>query len=301
MGDAAIIMLTGALVASSCALLGSFLVLRKSAMIGDAISHAVLPGIAIAYLFSGTRDIALMLLAAGIFGMLTTFIIEILSKFVKLKNDAAIGLTFTTLFAIGVILITKYASSVDLDQDCVLYGDILFVPLTEKINLFSLSIPISTFALAIVFLLNIFYLYFGYKGLIISTFNEEYARAKGISSSFWHYSLMTLVSLTTVVSFESVGAILVVAFFIVPAATAYLLTGKLLRMLGLSVFFGILSAVIGYYFALYLDSSVAGSMVTVGGIIFFLVFILKLLLKRHHAENLEEIFLKENDQFETVP
>ncbi len=123
------IILTGALVASSCALLGCFLILRKMAMIGDAISHAVLPGIVIAFLISGSRASVPMLIGAALIGVLTTFLIEFVSKKARMQNDAAIGLVFTFMFALGIILLTLFADKMDLDADCVLHGEILFVPL----------------------------------------------------------------------------------------------------------------------------------------------------------------------------
>src|SRR3990170_8563959 len=123
------IILTAALVSTSCALLGCFLVLRKMAMVGDAISHAVLPGIVLAFLISGSRDSITMLVGAGLIGIVTTFLIEFLHKKAKLQTDASIGVTFTWLFAVGVVLISLFAGQVDLDQDCVLYGEIAYVPL----------------------------------------------------------------------------------------------------------------------------------------------------------------------------
>ena len=127
--EAFYIMATGAVIAANCALLGCYLVLRKMAMVGDAISHAVLPGIVLAFLVSGSRDNIPMLIGAAAVGVLTTILIEVLHKRARLQEDASIGITFTWLFAIGVILISSYTSQVDLDQDCVLYGEIAYVPL----------------------------------------------------------------------------------------------------------------------------------------------------------------------------
>jgi len=269
------IILTGALVASSCALLGCFLVLRKMSMIGDAISHAVLPGIVIAFLISGSRSSLPMLVGAALVGVLTTFLIEFISKKARMQNDAAIGLVFTFLFAVGIILLTVFADKMDLDADCVLHGEILFVPL----DLFTTGtfldiVPRKIMILFIVFIVVVVALFIGYKGFLLTTFDPFYAVSIGISSVVWHYVLMTLVSMVTVVSFESVGAILVVAFLVVPAATAYLLTDNLKRMLVYSVLVGILSSVLGYGLAKQLDSSIPGSMTAVLGILFLLAFLL---------------------------
>ena len=122
------IILTGILVALSCGLLGVFLVLRKMAMVGDAISHAVLPGIVIAYLVAESRNAVIMLIGAAAFGLLTTFMIEWFYRRARIQADASIGITFTWLFAIGVILVSFYTGNVDLDQECVLYGDISYIP-----------------------------------------------------------------------------------------------------------------------------------------------------------------------------
>ncbi len=266
------IILCGSLIAISCGLLGSFLVLRKMAMVGDAISHAVLPGIVLAYLFSGSRGSIPMLIGAAALGVLTTIIIELFYKKAKLQIDASIGITFTWLFAIGIILISLFAGQVDLDQDCVLYGEIAYVPLDllywGDLNLGPRTLWVASAMLLLILLIVIR----GYKGLFLTTFNQEYASALGISVGFWHYLLMSSVSLTTVISFESVGAILVVAFLIVPPATAYLLSNQLKHMLWLTVLFAVLSSIGGYFLAVLINGSIAGAMATVSGVLFCLVW-----------------------------
>lgn len=263
------IILTGAIIAINCSILGSFLMLRKMAMLADAISHAVLPGIVIAFLFTGERNNLPMLLGAAIFGLLTVLIIEYLSKKIKLQNDAAIGVTFTFLFALGIILISLFAGQVDLDQDCVLYGEIAYVPLDLIIldNGWQLgpTTLITALGLLVIILVG---LSRAYKGFYITTFNADYAVSLGISAVTWQYVLMGAVSVNTVVSFEAVGAILVVAFLIVPPATAYLLTSSLKKMIWLACFFGILSAIGGYYVAVWLNSSISAAMACVAGLFF---------------------------------
>jgi manganese/zinc/iron transport system permease protein len=267
------IILTGSLVAITCGLLGCFLILRKMAMVGDAISHAVLPGIVIAFLISGNRDSITMLIGAGIIGMFTTFLIEFLHKKGNLQSDAAIGVTFTWLFALGVILISAYAGQIDLDQECVLYGEIAYVPLDLWITgSGTIMGPNAVYALGGVLLLVAAFIGFGYKELVITTFDAPYATAIGISTTLWHYLLMGAVSFTTVASFESVGAILVVAFLIVPPATAYLLTERFKTMLMLTVFLSIIISITGYYLAVYLDASIAGAMATMAGVFFVVAF-----------------------------
>ena len=272
---------TASAIAISCALIGSFLVLRQMAMIGDAISHAVLPGIVLAYLFAGNRDSITMLLGAVVIGVLATMLIEVFHKKTRLQEDAAIGVTFTWLFALGVILISVFTGQVDLDQDCVLYGEIAYVPVhlwfsNSGINLGPrpLSVAGGLLLLVLAFVLR------GYRGLFVTSFNPEFAAGMGISIAVWHYALMGMVSVTTVVSFESVGAILVVALLIAPAAAAYLLTDKLPRLLALASAFGVLSSILGYYLAKWVDGSIAGAISTVAGVIFIAALIISQTKKR---------------------
>tara|TARA_B110000046_G_scaffold57595_1_gene64312 strand:- start:37459 stop:38316 length:858 start_codon:yes stop_codon:yes gene_type:complete len=275
------IILVGSLIAVSCALLGSYLILRKMAMVGDAISHAVLPGIVIAYLLSGSRDTLPMLFGAAVLGVLTTVLIELFHKKSNLQMDASIGITFTWLFAIGIILISLFAGQVDLDQDCVLYGEIAYIPLDLWITEGGYSMgPRTVWIASGLLLLLLVFIWRGYKGLFITTFNEEFAKALGIGVAFWHYALMGAVSLTTVISFESVGAILVVALLIVPPASAYLITTNLKKMLFLSSIFGILSAIGGYYLAALINGSIAGAIASVAGFLFLCVWVLGLLRKK---------------------
>ena len=266
------IILTGVLVAGSCGLLGCFLVLRKMAMVGDAISHAVLPGIVLAFLFSGQRDSLVMLVGAGLLGVLTTFLIEFFHRQGRLQTDVSIGVTFTWLFALGVILVSRYAGQVDLDQECVLYGEIAYVPL-DTLTFGTTTLPQAPIMLGTVLLIIIIFISTGYRALQITTFDPAFAVATGISATLWHYLLMGAVSLTTVAAFESVGAILVVAFLVAPPATAYLLTQKLRTMLWLAAGIGALCAGLGYYLAVWLNGSIAGAMATVAGILFGLAFL----------------------------
>ncbi|MEM6736698.1 MAG: metal ABC transporter permease [Bacteroidota bacterium] len=275
MTDAFWIILTGSLVAVSCSLLGSFLILRKMSMVGDAISHSVLPGIVIAFLLAGSMQSIWMLVGAGILGVFTTFLIEFFHQKGRLQTDASIGVTFTWLFALGVILVTYYAGNAHIDQDCILYGEIAYVPINLIYTASGRAIgPEAVIILIFVLLAILTFIYLFYKELFITTFDSAYAKAIGISTGKWHYLLMGLVSLTTVASFESVGAILVVAFLIVPATSAYLLTRNLQSMLLLSTIFGIVSAFLGYYLSYFLDGSIAGAMVTVAGIIFMICYFL---------------------------
>jgi len=289
------IILAGSLVALSCGLLGCFLILRRMAMVGDAISHAVLPGIVIAFMISGSRESGIILFGAAIIGLFTTFLIEFLHQKGKLQTDAAIGVTFTWMFAVGVILISLYAGQAHIDQDCVLYGEIAYVPIDLWITDSGLNMgPRVVYITGIMLLVNILFIGICYKELFVTTFDPSYAGAIGISTTVWHYLLMGAVSMTTVTSFESVGAILVVALLIGPPATAYLLTDNFKIMLAITCVLGIAVAASGYYLAAWIDGSIAGAMSTMAGFFFALAFLfsptqgLLLRKKRHKVKPLIE-------------
>ncbi|HCD67912.1 MAG TPA: iron ABC transporter, partial [Bacteroidetes bacterium] len=247
--------LTASLVAINCALMGGFLMMRKMVMIGDAISHAVLPGIFMAYYISGSTASLPILAGAAFSGILATLMIEWFTKKARLQSDAAIGVSYTLLFAIGIILISKWGQNADLDQQCVLYGEIEQISFWLQPIAFGIVLPKQTVILLAVAVLLIGAVIWGYKGLFITTFDPDFALSTGVAVTFWHYFLMSGVSLTTVVSFESVGAILVIAFLSGPPAIAYLLTEDFKKMLILACLVGILCSIGGYYAAKWLDVS----------------------------------------------
>ena len=268
------IILAGVLVATSCALIGSFLVLRKLALVGDAISHTVVLGIVLAALLTGGINGIPTLLGATLVGLLTVLLIELLSGSGLVKEDAAIGLVFPALFALGVILISRYAGDVHLDVEHVLYGEIAYTPF-DRLVLAGWDLgPRTLWVLGGIGCFDLAFVLLFYKELKLATFDPGLAAAVGISPVLMHYLLMFVVSLTTVGAFDAVGAVLVVAFLIVPPATAYLLTDRLAVMLGISVLSGALSAVLGYALARLLDASIAGSMATAAGSLFALAFAL---------------------------
>ncbi|WIV18620.1 metal ABC transporter permease [Paenibacillus polygoni] len=265
------IILTAILVSSACALLGTFLVLRKMAMVGDAISHAVLPGIAIAFLISG-RESLWILAGATAFGLIAVFLIQMLQGG-GLSSDASIGIVFTALFAAGVILISLNAQNIDLDLDHVLFGEIAYVQ-WDQLALGGVDVgPRAVWMLGITLFVIMVLLTLFYKQFKICSFDPALAAASGIPVALFHYLLMGMVSMTSVASFDSVGAILVVGMLIVPAATAYLLTDRLGIMLTYSVLIGAASSVAGYYMAFLLDASIAGCMVASAGGLFVLAFL----------------------------
>ncbi|MBL7897453.1 MAG: metal ABC transporter permease [Crocinitomicaceae bacterium] len=284
------IILTAVLVAINCALLGSFLLLRKMAMLGDAVSHAVLPGIVIAYFFAGDKSSVFILVGATVAGLAATFLIDFFSRRIRIQNDAAIGITYTLLFAIGMILIAVLMQgNADIDQECVLYGDIALINFDKILIDDNLYIgPRAMYVELVASVIVVSSLAIGFKGFRLISFNEDFAKSVGIKTSRWHYFLMALVTLTTVVSFEVVGAILVVGFLVIPPATAFLITRKLVPMLIISALTGIASVISGYFFALWLDVSITGMMVVMAGIVFGFCFIIKTL--RSHKTQSESGF-----------
>ncbi len=269
--DSAWIIITGALVAGSCGLLGCFLVLRRLSMLGDAISHAVLPGIVVAAMLTGSLQSLPMFVGAVVLGILTAFIVQALERS-GVQGDAAIGVTFTALFALGVVMVSGGMRDVHLDLECVLYGEIALVSL-NKMRVGGFLVPQAVVVNAGLLLLNLTLITLLYKSLKICAFDPEMAAAVGINVAVMHYLLMALVSVTTVGAFESVGAILVVALIIAPAATAYLLTDRLERMLLLAVAVGAAASAVGYLVAQRLDCSIAGAISTVCGGFFLLAFL----------------------------
>jgi len=263
------IILIGSLVGSSCALVGCFLILRRLAMLGDAISHAVLPGIVLAFLFSGGVGLVPALLGAGTFGVLTVAAVDLMQRHGRVQSDAAIGVVFTVFFALGVVMISALSSRVHLDAEHILFGEILFAPF-DTWRVLGLDIPRAALIMGGVTVLNLLFVTLCYKQLKVCAFDPQLAASIGISVVFWHYALMAATSVTTVAAFESVGVVIVVAMLIVPANTAYLLTDRLGTMLALAVVAGVLSAAGGYALAALMDGSIAGAMATVSGLLFAL-------------------------------
>ncbi|MBL6007485.1 iron ABC transporter [Bacillus halotolerans] len=261
------IIVTGILVGVSCALIGTFLVLRRMAMLADAISHTVLLGIVGAFLVTKSLDGIPMFIGAAVSGLLTAFLVQLLhSKGVQ--SDAAIGVVFTSLFAVGVILLSVYGANVHLDIEHSLMGEIAFVP-WNTITVFGVDIgPKAFWMLVVVLLFNITMVSVCYKEFKISSFDPQMALAIGIPVMLIHYLQMGMLSLTTVASFDSVGAILVVAMLIVPPAAAHLLTDRLLYMLIISAVIGGLSALLGYICATWLNVSISGAMAAMTGVFY---------------------------------
>ncbi len=267
------IQLIASLVAIACAIPGTFLVLRKMAMISDAISHSILPGLVIGFFLTQDLNSPLLIILAALTGVLTVVMVEKIQQSKMVKEDTAIGLVFPALFSIGVILIAQYANDVHLDTDAVLLGELAFTPF-DRLYIAGTDIgPKALIVVSVILTATLLLLFAFFKELKLSTFDAGMATSLGFSPVIIHYGLMTVASVTTVGAFDAVGAILVVALMIAPPATAYLLTTNLKKMLALACFFGVFAAVSGYWAANALDASIAGSIATMLGLLFFVVYL----------------------------
>ena len=260
--------------AAACAIPGVFLVLRRMAMMSDAISHSILLGIVLAFFVVENLSSPLLVIGAALVGVLTVVLVEILERTGRVREDAAIGLVFPLLFSVGVILISRYAGNVHLDVDAVLLGELAFAPFRRVIVGDWDFGPQALILMCAILLLNALLVALFYKELKLATFDAGLAATLGFAPAALHYGLMTSVSVTAVGSFDAVGSILVVAFMIGPPATAYLLTDRLPTMIGLSVLIGAGASVAGYWLAYWLDASIAGAMATMVGAAFGLAFLL---------------------------
>jgi manganese/zinc/iron transport system permease protein len=262
-------MLMGFFVTAACGLVGNYLMLRRMALMGDAVSHSVLPGLVIAFLLTGSRGTGAMFLGALVAGVVTTVIIEMIHRKTRVKADAAIGVTFTTFFAIGVVLVSIYSSQVDLDAECVLYGEVEFIPpLTGWSEVPTALLRMGGVAVAVAALIAVFY-----KELLVSSFDPGLARSLGVNTTLVHYAMMTMLSVVVVSAFEAVGSILVVAMLILPGATAGLISTRLGVVHGLSVVHAALSSVLGVHLALALGCQIGPAMVVAGATLFGLAWL----------------------------
>lgn len=255
--------------AVNCGVLGCFLVLQRLSLLGDAMSHAILPGLAVAFIFTGSRSVTAMLVGAGVAALVTAGVSGGLRRVGRVNEDSALGVVFTTMFALGVLLITWVAARIDLDPGCVLYGLLELVPF-DTVVLLGVDVPRAFLWLAVNLVLLVLLVALFFKELRLVCFDADLATALGFRAAAVNVGLLSLVAATTVVSFEAVGSILVVALLVGPAATAQLLTDRLARMPWIAAGVGALSAILGYALALHWNTSVAGMMSVVVGVIFVL-------------------------------
>ncbi|ABI56396.1 metal ABC transporter permease [Alkalilimnicola ehrlichii MLHE-1] len=248
-------LLTSVLVGTVCGMLSCYVVLKRWSLLGDAISHAVLPGVAVAYLLGWP-----FFIGAFITGALTSLGIGAIERHTRIKSDAAMGLMFTAAFALGIVIISKIASSTHLMH--ILFGNVLGVQHSALL----LTLVSGIVAFLVVWLF--------YRPLLLYTFDPLQAQALGFRTGAIHYGLILLLTLTIVASLETVGIILVVAMLITPGATAHLLTERLTTMMLLSIGVGVISAVVGLYLSFFFDVASGGAIVLVATGLFLIALLL---------------------------
>ncbi|MEC7352614.1 MAG: metal ABC transporter permease [Planctomycetota bacterium] len=257
--------------ALACAIPGCLLVLRRQSMMGDALSHAVLPGIAIGFLVTGSRANWIMFTGAIIAALLTVFLTQWLGRRARVDPGAAMGVVFTTLFALGIVLIVRGANSVDLEPHTVLYGALELAPL-DLVRVLGFAVPRAFVVLAVVLVANLVVVGLFFKEFRLAIFDPSLASALGLRPGLMHYLLMSLTAVTTVAAFEAVGSIIVVAMLVVPAAAAKLLARSLAGMLAWACGLALVTAVLGHWSAVQIPHwfglgsvPTSGAMATVAG------------------------------------
>lgn len=274
------LLITALLTAAACALPGTFLVLRGTSFMSDALGHAILLGIVLSFFIIHQLHHPFMFAGATIIGLTTVGIIELLIKTKRVHHDGAIGIIFPLLFSIAVILINLFARSIHLDIDMVLLGELAFTPL-QQIKIAGVDCgSYAIWTMSLILIANIITIAANFKAFTIATFDQNFASLLNFKPHAIHYLIMMMTCWTIVGAFECAGAILVVAFMITAPATAQLITKQLTHMLIISVLLGMIGAVSGCIFAHLCNVSIAGSIATMNGVWFFIVLILRKKLTR---------------------
>ncbi|OGB86554.1 hypothetical protein A3J41_02350 [candidate division TM6 bacterium RIFCSPHIGHO2_12_FULL_38_8] len=275
------LLITALLTAAACALPGTFLVLRGISFMSDALGHAIFLGIVLSFFVTTQLHHPCMFVGATLIGLATVAIIETIIKTKRLHPDAIIGLIFPLLFSMAVILINLFASSVHLDVDAVLLGELAFTPL-HQCKIYETEVgSCAIWIMSVILIFNIITIIANFKAFKVATFDTDFAKLLNFKPHLIHYLIMTMTCITIVGAFESAGAILVVAFMITAPATAYLITNRLTHMLLVSVLLGMIGAVNGCIMAHLCNVSIAGSIATMNGILFFIILMLQKRLKVH--------------------
>lgn len=247
-------LITSVIVGAVSGLIGSFIILRGMSLMGDAISHAVLPGVAVSYIVGANY-----MIGASLFGILAAALIGFVTQKSQLKNDTVIGIVFSSFFALGIILISFAQSSTDLYH--ILFGNVLAVRPSDLYTTVGVAIAVAVF-------IGLFY-----KELLVSSFDPVMAQAYGLKVQVIHYALMFFLTLVAVSSLQTVGTVLVVAMLVTPAATAYLITDRLVVMMFLSSGIGIVSAIIGLFFSYSYNLASGATIVLTTAVFFMIAFI----------------------------
>ena len=247
-------LMVSALVGGVCGLLSCYMTLKGWALMGDAVSHAVMPGVVVAYALGLPFS-----LGAFVFGVGSVALIGFVKQKSRIKEDTVIGLVFTGFFALGLVLVSKIKSNIDLMQ--ILFGSPLGISRADV----NQTLIISFIVISILLIFR--------KDLMLYCFDAKHARSIGINTGILHYLLLTLLSLSAVVGLQTVGIILVVAMLITPGATAYLLTDRFDQMTLLAVISSSFSSILGVYISYWSDIETGGSIVLVQTLIFLIAFL----------------------------
>jgi manganese/zinc/iron transport system permease protein len=270
------VVLMGFFVTAACGLVGNYLLLRRMALVGDAISHSILPGLVVAFIIFKHNATWVMFTGALAAGLVTVVLIEFIHRQSRIKPDAAVCIAFTTLFALGVAMMSSLESrgSIHIDADCVLYGEIAFVPLEPPLVVGGWSLgPPSVVRMGLVLAGVAAAIVIFYKELLVTAFDAGLAKSLGLRTGVWHYGLMAALAIVVVSSFEAVGAILAVAMVVVPPMFAGQLSDRLPVRLVLTVVHAALSAVLGFHLSVWLRCSAAGAMVVAAALLFAAVWL----------------------------
>jgi manganese/zinc/iron transport system permease protein len=279
MSPGAWITIVAGLVATGCALLGSFLVVRRQALLTDAVSHAVLPGIVVAWLATGTRAPLAMIIGAGAFAVLCVLLVELLESTGLVRTDGAIGLVFPALFSLGVLGVHRWTEDIHLDLDATIYGEIAFIGF-DQLTLFGVDVPRAAVVAGAVVLVDLLLIVLGWRVLRAASFDPGFSVSVGVPVRLVSRLLLVATAMTAVVAFDAVGAILVITLFIVPAATGMAVARSMLGVVVVAVACGWFAAVLGWQVALRWDASIAGGMGVVAGIAFVLGIVVRSMRRR---------------------
>ncbi|MCS7062722.1 MAG: metal ABC transporter permease [Methylacidiphilales bacterium] len=265
-------------VTAGCGLVGNYLLLRRSVLVGDAISHSLLPGIIVVFLLFDSLDWPLLFLSAVVTGVIAVWLAEVLHRQTVIPKDSAWCVTFTSLFALGVLMLSliERQAPIHLDVECLLFGEIAFVALEPSLKVAGVSLgPHTLWVMAgLCVFIGLLILLF-YKELLVITFDETLARLQGRKVGLWHYGMMAIVAVVIVAVLQAVGVILVVAMLILPGMTASELSTRLPGRLLWTLAYALITPLLGYPLAVWWQCTVAGSMVVVGALVFTSVWLIK--------------------------
>lgn len=270
------VVLMGFVVIALCGVVGNFLLLKRMVLLGDAMSHSLLFGIAAVFVFLATTSAPIMFAAAVITGLLTAWVTQLLTRVSCVKEDAAMCVVFTTLFSTGVLLLStaQGTGNVHLDLDAVLFGELAFVTLKESLVVGGLDLGPGPVWIALGLLVGVVgAIKLFYRELLITTFDPGLADALGMRTGVWQYGFLAVLSVVIVTVFESAGSVLPFAMLVVPGMFAAQISDRLPKRLVLTVLHAVLASLGGYHLSLWWQCSTAGAMVLVSALLFVVVWI----------------------------